>query len=256
MAEQLGVTAIDSLALVLGRTEKPFSDVSADVKEQMASGALVTSTVDDAVYAKGSNGNFFEIGSNRVPKQKSVDNAIIARPDKIEVIGAGNATVTGAIKIKIPVNQPLMGKMRIELLCNNLNNAKTESMSITISGHHDSTAWTVDKCSVQVADSNGEVVKVRFCTDSEGAYVLIGENDSEWYYTRVCITEVITNNIPGGNFSDESNWDISVVADAIGTEVEALVYGNAPKYRVFTDINSGIRYKEYYEDGTKKIEEL
>jgi hypothetical protein len=256
MAEQLGVTAIDSLALVLGRTDKSFSDVSTDVKDQMVPGALVTSTVDDVVYAKGSNGNFFEVGGNSVSRQKSVDNAIIARPDKIEVIGVGSTTVVGAIKIKIPVNQPLMGKMRIELLCNNLNSAKTESMSITISGHHSSTAWTVDKCSVQVADSNGEVVKVRFCTDSEGAYVLIGENDSEWYYTRVCITEVITNNIPGGNFSDESNWDISVIGNAPTEDLETTVYGNTPKYRVFTDINSGIRYKEYYEDGTKKIEEL
>jgi hypothetical protein len=256
MADQLGITPIDSFALLLGRTGKAFKDVSTDVKNQMASGALVTSVEDNEVYAKGKNGEFFNIGDSRVAKQKAKDNVIIARPDKIVAIGT-ESEVTGAIKIKIPVNQPLMGKMRVEFLCHPKDGAISHSMSVTVVGHHNGTKWTEEKCSVQVATDSDDSIKIRYCTNSEGAYILIGDDDSKWYYTRVCITEVITNNISGADFSDESNWDILVEPSAEELDLEAIVYGsNAPKYRIFTDTDNGKRYKEYYENGTKKIEEL
>jgi hypothetical protein len=195
---------------------------------------------------------------NKADKQKEAENVIIARPDKIIAIGTEGGAVTGAVKIKIPLNTSLMGKMRIEFLCNNNAPGQMESMTVTVIGHYnyDSSMWTADKCSVQVADNKGDTLKVRYCTDSEGAYILIGEDTSSWYYARVCITEVITNNIPDSDFSNEANWDISVESTVVADDIEATVYGNIHKYRVFTDTASGNIYKEYYENGDKKIEEL
>lgn len=139
----------------------------------------------------------------------------------------GGSTVTGALKIALPVGSwtyNTMMRMRVEVW----DYALGESFTLDIAGYLTSThTWSNQTVTILAGRADRDFT-VRFGNDGVTGCIWIGELASTWSYPRVYVSEVMTTYNSDGNSIDRwaNGWAITA-ATAFDT-VEDTISGNLP----------------------------
>lgn len=101
-----------------------------------------------------------------------------------------STSTTGAIRIKLigllNSGVAMSGKMRVEL------QSTAFTATLYIGGYFSSgNVWT--QSNVTMLSSTTTPVSVRYCTDSGGAYIVIGDTNSTWGAIKVAVVEALYN---------------------------------------------------------------
>ena len=140
-------------------------------------------------------------------------------------------TVTGAIKIKMPV---ISSGMMMTATVKVYEYSTGKSFELVFGGHRDSNNWYNEFC-YMVGDENRDEINVRFGIDATTNCVWIGETNSSWSYPQVFVTDVQLG-YAGYSASWTTGWNISFVTsfDTINrgprTARRQLTSGNYSSY--------------------------
>jgi hypothetical protein len=185
-----------------------------------------------------------DVINTKVSKKVSIENSMsISNP---EIIKSFDGEHVGAIRINIPISQALMGKMTVQILTHPDSEKGTkidDTISIEIVGHFNGTTWTEEKCFGYVKNSSGKTVNIRFGVDTT-PFIAINDVDSKLYYTRVAITEVITNDVN----IDFTNDDILIENNTSVLDAAFKKTANTNTELTYLDSN-GEEVKTYFKDG-------
>lgn len=143
------------------------------------------------------NANAFGSDQNSVGK--------ILFPDGASYNGSG--TVTGAIKIRLPVLwKNTMLKMKISVF----DYSGSESFDVMAGGYNYTGGHWVNTSAYIVGDPKVDRnFTVRFGHDGTYSCVWIGETTSTWSYPKVAVTEVVAGHSNGNLATYDAGWNIS-----------------------------------------------